>query len=43
VRVSLEEDASISPPRAAGSAPVVRAGTRAALELILDGIAARGA
>lgn len=41
LRVSVEEDASISPTAAPGSAPEARAGIGAALEVVLDGVAAR--
>jgi AcrR family transcriptional regulator len=42
VRVTLEEDASI-PPEAAPAAPQPRAGISAALNVVLDGVAARSA
>lgn len=43
VRVTLEEDASISAAQPLPASPVVRAGVVAALSVVLDGVAARTA
>jgi hypothetical protein len=41
VRVSLEEDPSISAEPLQNPAPLARAGVAAALNVVLDGVAAR--
>jgi AcrR family transcriptional regulator len=42
VRVTLEEDPSISPTQGPEASPAPRAGVEAALDVVLDGVAARG-